>query len=154
MFWKALLCSGEAKRNTGREAAQHSYSETWRAMSFPSGSLTARVEQIQPCKRSSRLLPLCFKSLWGCPICWPKSVAYLLRWRAVLAFSSLFSPSYIQVFLEWDVSEMFITCVKRTLCSAIVSFQEAALKIRAKHLRYFLYWSLQSSPFSSFWKQQ
>lgn len=85
---------------------------------------------------------------------WTKSVAYLLRWRAVVAFSSLFSPSYIQVFLEWDVSEIFITCVKRTLFSAIVSFQEAALKIRANHLRYFLHLTLQSSPFSNFWKQQ
>lgn len=81
---------------------------------------------------------------------WTKSVACLLRWRAIVAFSSLFSPSYIQMFLEWDVSEMFITCVERTLFSAIVSFQEAALKIRTNHLRYFLYWSLQFSPFSSF----
>lgn len=83
---------------------------------------------------------------------WTKSVACLLR--AVVAFPSLFSPSYIQVFLEWDVSEMFIACAKRTLFSAIVSFQEAALKIRGNHLKYFLHWSLQSSHFSSFWKQQ
>lgn len=80
----------------------------------------------------------------------PQICCLPFKTKTCIGFFIFVLPPYIQVFLEWDVSEMFITYVKRTLFSAIVSFQEAALKIRAKHLRYFLYWSLQSSPLVAF----